>query len=189
MLSLIVSQNSDQRLTDQIVAGIKRQIDERHLRPGTRLPSIRNFAETYNVSRFTAAEAYEGYAAVSLFVERARSVHPSLPMTDANLRSMGEIARRLDGLPLAIELVGARAALFSPQELLARLDARFTLLTSGARDVPARHMTLARAIDWSYSLLSPVGQQVFRQLRGCYELEEIRGGGVAFGTAVNRRKQ
>ena len=114
--------------------------------------------------RLTAAEAYEGYAAVSLFIERAKSVNPSLPMTDASLRSMGEIARRLDGLPLAIELVGARAALFSPHELLARLDARFTLLTRGARDVPARHMTLARAIDWSYSLLSPVGQQVFRQL-------------------------
>jgi DNA-binding transcriptional MocR family regulator len=70
MLSLIVSQNSDQRLTDQIVAGIKRQIDERHLRPGTRLPSIRNFAETYNVSRFTAAEAYDRLVAMGYLQSR-----------------------------------------------------------------------------------------------------------------------
>ncbi|HTD80451.1 MAG TPA: AAA family ATPase [Chloroflexota bacterium] len=106
----------------------------------------------------------ERYAAVNLLIERARSVHPSLALTEANLWSMGEIARRLDGLPLAIELVGARAALFSPQELLARLDARFTLLTPGARDVPARHMSVGRAIDWSYSLLSPAGQRAFRHL-------------------------
>ena len=59
MLSLTVSQSSGEPLVDQIVAGIKRQIDERHLRPGTRLPSIRNFAETYEVSRFTVVEAYD----------------------------------------------------------------------------------------------------------------------------------
>src|SRR5690349_187768 len=58
MLSLTVSRNSGQPLADQIVAGIKRQIDDRHLRPGTKLPSIRSFAETYNVSRFTVVEAY-----------------------------------------------------------------------------------------------------------------------------------
>src|SRR5580704_16481732 len=59
MLSLTVSRESGQPLTDQIVAGIKRQIDDRHLRPGTKLPSIRNFAESYNVSRFTVVEAYD----------------------------------------------------------------------------------------------------------------------------------
>lgn len=114
--------------------------------------------------RLMPADASKRYAAVSLLIERARSVNPGLALTESNLVALGEIARRLDGLPLAIELVGARAALFSPQELLARLDSRFALSTSGARDAPARHMTLGHAIDWSYSLLSPAAQQVFRRL-------------------------
>ena len=110
------------------------------------------------------AAAQERYPAVDLFLARARAVNPDLALTAATLRAAGEICRRLDGLPLAIELVAARVALFTPQELLARLDGRFALLTSGARDLPARHMTLGRAIDWSYSLLSPAEQQVFRCL-------------------------
>src|SRR5689334_16017902 len=70
MLSLTVSQKSDQPLADQIVAGIKRQIDDRHLRPGTRLPSIRSFAETYNVSRFTVVEAYDRLVAMGCVQSR-----------------------------------------------------------------------------------------------------------------------
>ena len=87
-----------------------------------------------------------------------------LIINDATVRAAGEICRRLDGLPLAIEFAAARAALFTPQELLARLDNRFALLAGGARDLPARHMTLARAIDWSYSLLAPAEQHLFRRL-------------------------
>ena len=64
MLSLIVTQNSGEPLADQIVAGIKRHIDDRHLQPGTKLPSIRRFAETYNVSRFTVVEAYDRLVAM-----------------------------------------------------------------------------------------------------------------------------
>ena len=70
MLSLTVSQNSGQSLSDQIVAGIKRQVDERHLRPGSRLPSIRNFAETYNVSRFTVVDAYDRLVAMGYLQSR-----------------------------------------------------------------------------------------------------------------------
>jgi DNA-binding transcriptional MocR family regulator len=70
MLSLTVSQNSGQPLADQIVAGIKRQIDDRHLRPGTKLPSIRNFAETYDVSRFTVVEAYDRLVAMGYLLSR-----------------------------------------------------------------------------------------------------------------------
>jgi DNA-binding transcriptional MocR family regulator len=70
MLSLTVSQNSGEPLCDQIVAGIKRQIDDRHLRPGTKLPSIRNFAETYNVSRFTVVEAYDRLVATGYLHSR-----------------------------------------------------------------------------------------------------------------------
>jgi DNA-binding transcriptional regulator YhcF (GntR family) len=70
MLSLVVSHNSGQPLAEQIVAGIKRQIDDRHLRPGTKVPSIRQFAESYDVSRFTVVEAYDrlvalGYPAIT----------------------------------------------------------------------------------------------------------------------------
>jgi predicted ATPase/transcriptional regulator with XRE-family HTH domain len=111
-----------------------------------------------------AAEAQERYAAVDLFVRRARAVAPRFALTNANLLAVGEICRRLDGLPLAIELAAARAALFTPQELLARLDDRFALLISRARDLPERHMTLRHAIDWSYDLLSPVERLLFRRL-------------------------
>ena len=97
-------------------------------------------------------------------MRRARAVAPTFALTDANVLAVSEICRRLDGLPLAIELAAARAALFTPQELLARLDDRFALLTSHARDLPERHLTLAHAIDWSYDLLSPAEQLLFRRL-------------------------
>jgi predicted ATPase/DNA-binding XRE family transcriptional regulator len=111
-----------------------------------------------------AAEAQERYAAVELFVQRARAVAPSFALDDANVLAVGEICRRLDGLPLVIELAAARAALFTPQELLTRLDDRFALLTSHARDLPARHLTLEYALGWSYELLAPTDQQLFRRL-------------------------
>src|SRR5947207_5841572 len=70
MFSLTVDRQSGQPLADQIVAGIKRQIDDRHLRPGTKLPSIRNFAENYNVSRFTVVEAYDRLVAMGCLLSR-----------------------------------------------------------------------------------------------------------------------
>ena len=70
MLSLTVSRKSGRPLADQIVAGIKRQIDDRHLRPGTKLPSIRNFAESYKVSRFTVVEAYDRLVAMGCLQSR-----------------------------------------------------------------------------------------------------------------------
>jgi predicted ATPase len=112
----------------------------------------------------SAAWAQERYPAVDLFIQRAQAVNPRLALTEAGLRAVGEICRHLDGLPLAIEAVAARATLFTPQELLARMDDRFALLTGGARDLPARHATLQRAIDWSYGLLTPAEQALFRRL-------------------------
>lgn len=112
----------------------------------------------------TALQAVERYPAVGLFIQRARAVKPDLVLTAANMQIIGEICRRLDGLPLAIEFAAARSALFTPQELLAQLDNRSTLLSSGARDLPPRHMTLWRAIDWSYGLLSATDQLLFRRL-------------------------
>ncbi|HVC17416.1 MAG TPA: PLP-dependent aminotransferase family protein, partial [Rhodanobacter sp.] len=84
MLSVTISQKSDQSLTDQIVAGIRRQIDDRHLRPGARLPSIRAFAETHKVSRFTVVEAYDRLVAMGyLSSRRGAGFYTAAPNTPA----------------------------------------------------------------------------------------------------------
>ena len=98
------------------------------------------------------------YASVSLFTERAHAVAPGFELTDANAGAVAEICRRLDGLPLAIELAAARVRLLPPQELASRLDQRFSVLTGGARDLPERQRTLRNTLDWSYGLL-PAGEQ------------------------------
>jgi non-specific serine/threonine protein kinase len=102
--------------------------------------------------------------AVSLFVARASAANPSFALTDANELAIAQICARLDGLPLAIELAAARVKLMSPQALLARLSGRLQLLTTGPRDVPIRQQTLRDAISWSYDLLSPEEQSLFRRL-------------------------
>jgi predicted ATPase/DNA-binding CsgD family transcriptional regulator len=109
--------------------------------------------------------------AVALLVERARAVAPSFELNDANRDAVVEICRRLDGLPLAIELAAALARLLSPDEILARTERPLTLLTAGRRDAPERQRTLRATIDWSYALLSDEERRVFRALavfpRGC----------------------
>ncbi|GAA3447462.1 ATP-binding protein [Planomonospora venezuelensis] len=89
-----------------------------------------------------------------LFAERAATASPGFEITAGNARQVAAICRRLDGLPLAIELAAARIRFFTPAELLARLDDRFALLTDGARGAPNRHRTLEEALTWSYELLS-----------------------------------
>jgi hypothetical protein len=104
------------------------------------------------------------YASVSLFVERAHAVARGFELTDANAGAVAEICRRLDGLPLAIELAAARVRLLPPQALASRLDQRFSLLTGGACDLPERQRTLRNTLDWSYGLLSAGEQAVFARL-------------------------
>jgi predicted ATPase/DNA-binding CsgD family transcriptional regulator len=104
------------------------------------------------------------YAACTLFVQRAQAIKPDFQLTEANARIIAEICVRLDGLPLAIELAAARTRLLSPQALLARLSHRLDVLTGGARNVPARQQTLRSTIAWSYHLLTPSEQQLFRSL-------------------------
>jgi predicted ATPase/DNA-binding CsgD family transcriptional regulator/transcriptional regulator with XRE-family HTH domain len=104
------------------------------------------------------------YEAVRLFIERAASVRPHLARSGDHARVVAEICARLDGLPLAIELAAARTRVLSPELLLERLERRLPLLVGGARDLPARHQTLTATIRWSYDLLDPGEQHLFRRL-------------------------
>ena len=90
---------------------------------------------------------------VKLFVARAQAVQASFSLTENNASAVTQICRRLDGLPLAIELAAARVRMLSPQAILSRLNERLKLLTGGAQDLPARQRTLRNTLDWSYSLL------------------------------------
>jgi predicted ATPase len=102
-------------------------------------------------------------SAVRLFTERAVAVDSSFVLGDADLSTVEHLCRRLDGMPLAIELAAARVRMFSPDELAERLDQRFRLLTGG-RGAVERHHTLRAAIDWSYDLLSESDRAVFERL-------------------------
>jgi tetratricopeptide (TPR) repeat protein len=102
--------------------------------------------------------------AVRLFVERVRNVKPEFALSESNAPTVVDIVRALDGLPLALELVAARARVLSPTALLARLDRSLPLLTGGAQDLPDRQRTLRDTIAWSYNLLRPDEQALFRRL-------------------------
>jgi predicted ATPase/transcriptional regulator with XRE-family HTH domain len=103
-------------------------------------------------------------AAVRLFVDRAGEVQPGFVLTQENAEAVVEICRRLDGLPLAIELAAARVKVLPPAELRLRLQQRLPLLSGGARDLPLRQQTMRDAIAWSYDLLLAEEQNLFRRL-------------------------
>jgi predicted ATPase len=101
---------------------------------------------------------------VALFLERVRAVNPDFALTADNAATIVEICRRLDALPLALELAAARLALLTPEGLLERMKHRLPLLTRGARDLPERQQTLRNTIAWSYDLLSEPEKHLFRHL-------------------------
>ena len=115
-------------------------------------------------SETVAPTALARNEAVRLFTERARAVHPGFALSGTNAPAVGAVCRHLDGLPLAIELAAARSKLLSPEALLAQMTNRLRLLDRGPRDLPARQQTMRAAIAWSYDLLGPEPQRLFRQL-------------------------
>jgi predicted ATPase/DNA-binding CsgD family transcriptional regulator len=128
------------------------------------------------------------YPAVELFLQRALAIKPDLAITQENAQAIISICRHLEGLPLAIELAAARIKLLPPQALLKRLAQRLQVLTGGAQNAPLRHQTLRNTIAWSYNLLKPTEQQLFRRLSifvgGCtLEAIEVICGTSSVGTA------
>jgi predicted ATPase/class 3 adenylate cyclase len=138
-----------------------------------RLPSLAVPAEVKSAT----ASAVSSYGAVDLFADRAFSADKRFVLTDENAPDVSEICRRLDGIPLAIELAAARVKVLSPRQLAQKLDERFRVLTGGDRAALPRHQTMRALIDWSYDLLSEDEQTVFRKL-------SIFAGGCTIQTAT-----
>jgi predicted ATPase/class 3 adenylate cyclase len=136
----------------------------------SRIPLRLRGEKTYSVAPLPLAGAREArtperlaqYAAVALFIERARDAQSDFAVTGANAPAIAEVCARLDGLPLAIELAAARVRLLPPEALLARLSTR--LLTGGARDAEERQQTMRATLAWSEDLLSPEERVLFRRL-------------------------
>jgi tetratricopeptide (TPR) repeat protein len=119
---------------------------------------------TPNPSDLPPLDQLEKVDSLRLFVERARTAKPSFALTKENAASLAQICFRLDGIPLAIELAAARVKVLTPEQIAARLDDRFRLLTGGSRTALPRQQTLRAMIDWSYSLLSEPEKALFRRL-------------------------
>jgi predicted ATPase/DNA-binding CsgD family transcriptional regulator len=117
-----------------------------------------------DLARLPPVTELAGYGAVALFAQRSRAVRPDFAIREDNAAAVAEVCARLDGLPLAIELAAARAKVLSPQAVLARLEHRLALLTGGSRDHPERLRAMRETIAWSYDLLSPHEQALFRRL-------------------------
>ena len=124
------------------------------------LPSL----DLPNIDEHLDLDTARSIESVRLFVERAQASSAHFDLTTGNVRTIAEICRRLDGLPLAIELAAARMNVFSADDLLRRLDSRLPLLTEGARDRPPRLQSLHASIAWSYDLLPQREQALFRHL-------------------------
>ncbi len=120
--------------------------------------------ELPDLNQVPSLDDVESNSSVRLFVQRAVAAAPSFQLTQGNCAAIAAICRRLDGLPLAIELAASRIRSLSPTELLARLDRTLPLLVGGSRDLPERQQTMRSAISWSYELLPEAQQILFRRV-------------------------
>ena len=125
----------------------------------------------------TDRDTLDEFASVQLFLQRARAAKPEFQLTGNNSASVGQIVRRIDGIPLAIELAASRVKLLQPDEIASRLDECFKLLKGGPVDALPHHRTLELAIDWSYDMLDPQQQPLFRQM-------SVFRGGFTFAAAA-----
>jgi predicted ATPase len=125
-----------------------------------RVPSL----NTPNPANLPPLDQLQKADSIRLFIERAATAKPGFTLTDVNAFSLAQICYRLDGIPLAIELAASRVKVLSPDQIAARLDDRFRLLTGGSRTALPRQQTLRAMIDWSYSLLSEEEKKLFRRL-------------------------
>jgi len=154
--ALLLLDNLEQ-IVDAAAAEVARLVDAC---PELRIVATSRTPLRIAVERNYALAPLELGSAVSLFVARA----PALELTAANEAVVSEICRRLDGLPLALELAAARLRLLTPDALLERLEHALDLLASGSRDAPGRQQTLRATIEWSHSLLDEPEQRLFRRL-------------------------
>ncbi|HSL44522.1 MAG TPA: tetratricopeptide repeat protein [Anaerolineales bacterium] len=135
--------------------------------PALELPKEYSIVDMETISEFPA---------LVLFAERARAVRSDFALNALTIRTVAVICSQLDGLPLAIELIAARVKTLSIEQIAARLDGRFALLTSGSRIAPSRQQTLRATLDWSYELLTEPERELFRQLSvfvGGFTLEAL----------------
>jgi predicted ATPase/DNA-binding SARP family transcriptional activator len=135
--------------------------------PPLSLPDSHKIAQLLDLAEFDA---------IRLFIERAASVQPAFSLTDENAPAVTLICQHLDGIPLAIELATARMRLLSPDQIAARLDDRFTLLTGGSRSALPRQQTIRATMDWSYDLLDVAERTLFNRLAvftGSFSLEAV----------------
>ena len=156
---------------DRVVGGLLSGTDKIRVLATSREPLHLPGEVSYRVPplRVPASQEFDPrvlgrFDAVRLFVARAESVRPGFRLTAKTARAVAEICRRLDGIPLAIELAAARLASFSPDQIASHLDQRFRLLSGGRRGGLPRHDTLQATIDWSYEFLDEQEQRLFRRL-------------------------
>jgi predicted ATPase len=172
---LLILDNFEQLVAEGIILSeLLREIEHLKLLVTSRVPLHLSFEHEFSVGPLAIPgdevlltnsmpdEVIRSYSGVALFVERVQAVKPDFTLTVENVRPVIEICRRVDGLPLALELAAARMRTFSPQKLLERLSLK--ILTGGARDLPVRQQTLWDTVAWSYDLLSAEEQQLFYRL-------------------------
>jgi predicted ATPase len=180
---LLVLDNLEQVLAiSPQIAELLRQCDDVQILATSRAPLRLRAEREFPVLPFPLPPEDSGpndapvteYAALQLFVDRARAVDPNFDVTGTSMKVAVKICRRVDGLPLAIELAASGVRLFSPQAILSRLDEHLPLVVAGYRDAPDRQQTLHATIAWSHDLLEPDEQLLLRRMsvfRGGWTIE------------------